>query len=120
MAYGGDFGDVPNDYNFIMDGLLYSNHTPSSNMVEFAKSIEPVQTLAIDGNKITIINRYDFVGLEHLVCSWEIVADGGNIPGGEVALPKGKHSSFTHLLFPVKPILTTFRYQATYDGRHHR
>lgn len=29
-AYGGDFGDIPNDYNFVMDGLVNSDHTPGS------------------------------------------------------------------------------------------
>jgi beta-galactosidase len=31
-GYGGDFGDFPNDSNFVMDGLLYSNHSPTPGM----------------------------------------------------------------------------------------
>ncbi|KAF7552912.1 hypothetical protein G7Z17_g3971 [Cylindrodendrum hubeiense] len=89
MAYGGDFGEIPNDYNFIMDGCVFSDHTPTPGLIEYAKAIEPVQTLALDGNKVTIINRYDFISLEHLVCSWEIVGDGVKIPGGEVSIPAG-------------------------------
>lgn len=92
MAYGGDFGDVPNDYNFVMDGLLFSNHTPSPNIVEYAKCIEPVQTMSLDGNKVTVVNRYDIVGLEHLSCTWEVVADGKIIGTSTVALPRGECS----------------------------
>lgn len=113
MAYGGDFGDVPNDYNFIMDGLLFSNHTPTPNITEYAKAIEPVQTLSLDGHKVTIINRYDFIGLEHLACMWEIVADGKKIPGGNVVLPKGRI-----LLWVVSGMKNTHshRCQTTYEG----
>lgn len=42
MAYGGDFGDIPNDYNFIMDGCVFSDHTPTPGLIEYAKAIEPV------------------------------------------------------------------------------
>ncbi|RSL88117.1 hypothetical protein CDV31_016128 [Fusarium ambrosium] len=89
MAYGGDFGDEPNDYNFIMDGVLFSNHTPTPGLTEYAKAIEPVQTLSLEGNKVTVVNRYDFIGLEHLKGSWKIVADGKSVPGKEIQIPSG-------------------------------
>ena len=90
MGYGGDFGDQPNDGNFVMDGMIFSEHTPSSNIVEYAKAIEPVQTLSLEGDEVTIINRYDFLGIDHLACHWQIIGDGILIPGGEILLPKGK------------------------------
>lgn len=34
-AYGGDFGDEPNDKNFIMDGLCDSEHQPGPGLIEF-------------------------------------------------------------------------------------
>lgn len=91
MAYGGDFGDDPNDYNFVLDGLCFSNHTPTPGLLEYKKAIEPVQTLGLeDGNKVRIINRYDFVGLDHLQCEWWIIADGSKVSGGSVDIPRGK------------------------------
>ena len=91
MAYGGDFGDDPNDYNFVLDGLCFSNHTPTPGLLEYKKAIEPVQTLGLeDGNKIRIINRYDFIGLDHLKCEWWIAADGSEVSGGSVDIPRGK------------------------------
>lgn len=89
MGYGGDFGDIPNDGNFIMDGMIFSNHTPSPNIIEYSKAIEPVQTLALDGRKITIVNRYDFSRLDHLQCIAEIVRDGRTNSAFCLALPKG-------------------------------
>ncbi|EAQ93023.1 hypothetical protein CHGG_01258 [Chaetomium globosum CBS 148.51] len=44
-AYGGDFGDVPNDSTFVMDGLLHSTHEPTPGLTELKKVIEPVKVL---------------------------------------------------------------------------
>ncbi|KAG6040647.1 hypothetical protein E4U41_007548 [Claviceps citrina] len=89
MGYGGDFGDEPNDYNFVMDGLLVSEHDVSSNVTEYAKAIEPVQTLCLHHHEITIVNRYDFLTLDHLVAEWCVVSDGKKLTGGRVDIPKG-------------------------------
>jgi beta-galactosidase len=91
MAYGGDFGDDPNDSNFVMDGLCFPDHTPTPGLTEYKKAIEPVQALSIDGGKVTIVNRYDFNSLDHLQCHWTLVADGLKKEGGEVEIPKGDH-----------------------------
>jgi beta-galactosidase len=89
MAYGGDFGDEPNDGNFVMDGLLFSNHTPTPGLVEYSKAIEPVQVLEGSKDKIKIINRYDFATLDHLKCEWSLTSDGSRKVGKEVKIPKG-------------------------------
>ncbi|GAB1315863.1 hypothetical protein MFIFM68171_06073 [Madurella fahalii] len=91
MGYGGDFGDEPNDYNFVMDGLCLSNHTPGQGLLEYKKAIEPVQTLGIeDGVKVRIVNRYDFISLDHLECWWSIISDESEetIGGKRVDIPK--------------------------------
>ncbi|KAK4219866.1 glycoside hydrolase [Rhypophila decipiens] len=88
-GYGGDFGDDPNDYNFVMDGLCHSDHRPTPGLIEYKKAIEPVQTLGVeDGNKVRVINRYDFVGLGHLRCKWWLVTDGCCRSGGDVRVPE--------------------------------
>ncbi len=89
MAYGGDFGDQPNDGNFVMDGLLFSNHTPTPGLIEYSKAIEPVQVLGGSKDKVKIINRYDFATLDHLACEWSLVSDGSKKTGKEVKIPKG-------------------------------
>ncbi|KAI0133695.1 glycosyl hydrolases family 2, TIM barrel domain-containing protein [Xylariales sp. AK1849] len=89
MAYGGDFGDEPNDGNFVMDGLCFASHGPSPGLWEYGKAIEPVQVLGSEGLEVTIINRYDFLTLDHLDCYWGIIADRSEIIGREVHIPKG-------------------------------
>ncbi|KAG9240423.1 glycosyl hydrolases family 2, TIM barrel domain-containing protein [Calycina marina] len=87
-AYGGDFGEEVNDYNFVMDGVLFSDHTPNPGLLEYKKAIEPVQVLGGDVKTMKIINRYDHVDLDHLKCEWKLVGDGFTKAGKEVAIPK--------------------------------
>jgi beta-galactosidase len=70
-AYGGDFGDVPNDGAFVMDGLLYSTHTPTPGLIELKKVIEPVK-VAVEGDELAISNLYNFSGLEHLTATYKL------------------------------------------------
>lgn len=90
MGYGGDFGDEPNDGCFVMDGLIDSNHNPTPGLLEYKKAIEPVKTLQIEGKSVRIVNRYDFLTLNHLNCAYSITHDGGNIEDGLVKIPAGK------------------------------
>ena len=90
LAYGGDFGDQPNDGNFVCDGLVFPDRTPSPGLVEYKKVIEPVVVEAVDLRKgqVKITNRYDFMGLNHLTMSWEVMADGKVLQSGSSPAPK--------------------------------
>ncbi|WYZ41996.1 hypothetical protein EsH8_V_000891 [Colletotrichum jinshuiense] len=88
-AYGGDFGDRPNDYNFCLDGLCFSDHTPSPGLIEYKKAIEPVQCQDYADGILTIINRYDILSLDHLRCDCLIVGDGFRSSLGELQIPPG-------------------------------
>lgn len=89
MGYGGDFGEEPNDGCFVMDGLIDSNHNPTPGLVEYKKAIEPVKVLKVEGKGVRIVNRYDFLTLDHLDCAYSIIHDGGVIEDGVVKIPKG-------------------------------
>lgn len=89
MAYGGDWGDEPNDGNFCMDGMLHSDHTPHPGLTEYRKAIEPVQTLKLKGNEVTIVNRYDHRTMDHLVATWSLVDEAGSSKETLVAIPSG-------------------------------
>ncbi|KAJ9639400.1 Beta-galactosidase (Lactase) [Coniosporium tulheliwenetii] len=74
-AYGGDFGDVPNDDTFVMDGLCYSDHTPTPGLTELKKVIAPVR-LCVNGKGLLVSNEHDFVSLRHLVADYKVEAFG--------------------------------------------
>lgn len=91
FAYGGDFGDQPNDDNFVCDGLLFPDRTPSPGLLEYKKIVEPVRVEMIkvaDGvAQLRVHNRYDFLSLNHLQLSWQLTEDGTGIGAGQIALP---------------------------------
>src|ERR671930_538630 len=43
FAYGGDFGEELHDGNFVCDGLMFPDRTPSPGAIEYKKVIEPVR-----------------------------------------------------------------------------
>lgn len=85
-AYGGDFGDEPNDADFVMDGLIYSDHTPTPGLAEYKKAIEPV-TVTRNGDELEIQNHYDFIDLSHLSCTWKVVGESGSSEPVALELP---------------------------------
>lgn len=77
-AYGGDFGDQPNDANFCINGLLGPDRTPHPMLFELKKLTEPVHFEAVQPaqGKFRIHNRHDFSDLAWLSLSWELSLDG--------------------------------------------
>ncbi|MCG3148761.1 MAG: Evolved beta-galactosidase subunit alpha [Verrucomicrobiae bacterium] len=86
FAYGGDFGDEPNDGNFVCDGLVFPDRRPSPGLLELKKVIEPVKVEKI-GSRCRIHNRYDFINLDHLELNWNITVDGQITQAGTGAMP---------------------------------
>ncbi|MFB5198538.1 beta-galactosidase subunit alpha [Neobacillus sp. KR4-4] len=88
--YGGDFGDDPTNGNFCIDGLIMPDGTPSPSLHEYKKAIEPVQTEWIDREKgiFRLINRYDFLSLDHLNLTCSLFEDDRLIEAFDIELPK--------------------------------
>jgi beta-galactosidase len=90
-AYGGDFGDLPNDGNFCLDGLNWPDRRPKPALWEHRQIAAPVRVAdGPDGaahGSIELSNRQYFTGLDWLRASWELSADGVVVVGGEFDLP---------------------------------
>ena len=87
-AYGGDFGDIPNDGNFCINGIVWPDRSPQPAMWEVKKIYQPVEAREIDlsNGVVSIINRFDFTNLESIKIIWEIISEGNVIQSG--VLPK--------------------------------
>ncbi len=72
-----------------MDGLVFSDHTPTPGLIEYKKAIEPVQILDGGADVVQIINRYDHVTLDHLKAECFVVGNEFRKSGGEVQIPIG-------------------------------
>ena len=59
FAYGGDFGEQLHDGNFVVDGLVFPDRTPSPGLLELKKVFEPVRIDATAPTALRIANRYD-------------------------------------------------------------
>ena len=87
-AYGGDFGDDPNDGNFCINGLIWPDRVPHPSLWEYKKVLEPVRVEPLDlaTGTVRITNRYDFTDLSGLDVTWTVVRDGKTLESG--TLPK--------------------------------
>lgn len=87
FAYGGDFGDEPNDGNFCIDGLVSPDRKPHTGLLELKQVIAPVLIEAEDLEKGSFLvhNRYDFIDLSHLAISWKLEQGGELLQQGRTA-----------------------------------
>lgn len=99
-AYGGDFGDQPNDANFCINGLLAPDGTPHPALFEWKKLAQAVRVEAADlrRGRIRIHNDQDFADLSGLEAQWTISLDGrvtkrGRVP--KLAIGPGESRGFT-------------------------
>lgn len=88
-AYGGDFGEFPHDGNFVCDGLVFSDRTPTPGLLELKYRQAPVGIEAVDADagRFTLTNRHDFLDLEGFSLDWTVVVDGVPVAGSRVDAP---------------------------------
>ena len=86
LAYGGQFGDVPHDCNFVADGLMSSELVAHPAMREVAWVHRPV-TVERSRRGLSITNRQSFTGLDAYDARWELVVDGEVARRGRLGVP---------------------------------
>ena len=84
-GYGGDFGEELHDGNFVADGLLFPDRTPSPGLLEFKKVIEPVRIVP-GRSSVTITNLHDVRDLDHLSFDWVVEAEGVSLGAGTLVV----------------------------------
>jgi beta-galactosidase len=83
-AYGGDFGDVPNDANFCADGIVWPDRTPHPALHELKFLAQPVHVEARAGGRFRIHNRHHFASLDRYRGEWELTVGGVRQKGGRL------------------------------------
>lgn len=81
-AYGGDFGDIPNDVNFCINGLNAPDGEPHPALNEYAWAVRPIVVERNNFSSIEVTNRRAFSDTSDLRCSWSIEVDGKRIKAG--------------------------------------
>lgn len=105
FAYGGDFGDQPNDINFVCDGLVDADRTIRPGLLEYKHLCQPVRVRVKNGKKLIfeIFNRQWFTSLSWLRGTWELTLDGVEVAGG--TLPPLRTKARQTEKIRLKPLL---------------
>lgn len=87
FVYGGDFGDVPTDGNFCVNGIIGADRTPHPHYFEVQKVYQPVQFdgAGITDGSLVLTNRYLALDLSECRLHYEICCEGEVVEAG--ALP---------------------------------
>ena len=81
-AYGGDYGDTPNDLNFVCDGLVWPDRKPHPGLSEFKYLAQPVKVVGYHAGVLEIKNRNHFTTLAGLRGTWELKVNGYTLATG--------------------------------------
>lgn len=79
LAYGGDFGDTPNDGQFVMNGIVFGDLEPKPQYYEVKKVYQNIEVKALDVEKgnFEIFNKYYFKNLgDDYLLVWSLYEDG--------------------------------------------
>ncbi|WP_438802003.1 glycoside hydrolase family 2 TIM barrel-domain containing protein [Actinospica durhamensis] len=82
-AYGGDFGEEVHDGNFVADGLVFPDRTPSPGLLDYKRISEPVRVSCdTETRTLTIENRHHSRDTGYLTWAWQVEGDGVLIAQG--------------------------------------
>lgn len=95
-AYGGDFGDTPNDRQFCLNGLVFPDRTPHPALFEAQRAQQFFQfTFNADTLTLTVSSEYLFRQTDNERLNWRLELDGIERASGSVDLtlkPQGSTS----------------------------
>jgi beta-galactosidase len=92
FGYGGDFGEVVHDGNFVMDGMVFSDQTPSPGLFEYKQVVAPIRlrfnepdaTDAAATRSVTISNLRHSSDAADISFRWWVENDGVLRDSGEL------------------------------------
>ncbi len=114
VAYGGDFGDVPNDGQFIVKGVVFADRTPKPCYFEVKQVYQDIAVAPVENapGKLAIFNKYFFKDLAEFEAAWELTEDGAALQSGPLPLPSITPRSRALLDVPFAPL--TYKSGAEY------
>lgn len=84
LAYGGDFGDTPNDGQFVMNGIVFADLEPKPQYYEVKKVYQHIDVKALDVEKgnFEIFNKYYYKDLSDYQVRWSLYENGKEAESG--------------------------------------
>ena len=92
MAYGGGFGEFPNDKYFIHKGVVASDRSLKPHYPEMKHAYQWISVTPEDlkNGMVTIKNKYQFITLDRFAGAWSLSENGTQISSGTFPLPAVK------------------------------
>ncbi|GHF25888.1 glycoside hydrolase family 2 TIM barrel-domain containing protein [Streptomyces fumanus] len=86
FAYGGDWGDNPNDGAFVADGIVTADRGHTGKAAEVKRVYQAIGVERRSGGPgaVTLVNEYLFTDLREFDGHWELVADGETVRRGRL------------------------------------
>ncbi|MCF1592651.1 glycoside hydrolase family 2 TIM barrel-domain containing protein [Streptomyces muensis] len=91
FAYGGDWGDNPNDFNFVADGIVTADRGHTGKAAEIKRIYQAVNAAPASGDRltpgaaVTLTNENLFTNLREFEGRWALVADGRVVRRGKLS-----------------------------------
>ncbi|WPV02940.1 glycoside hydrolase family 2 TIM barrel-domain containing protein [Mucilaginibacter sp. cycad4] len=91
-AFGGGFGEYPNDQYFIHKGVVFSDRSLKPHYPELKHAYQwiSIHPKDLKNGIVTIKNRYQFITLNSFTAKWEVSENGSTISSGNLALKEIK------------------------------
>lgn len=98
-AYGGDFGDKPNDGEFCLNGIIAPDRKPHPHYYEVQHVYQPIQFVQEGDSTIRIINRDYFTNIDEYDYYCEVFHNG-ELVSGELARIKDDRFEIPYPYYP--------------------
>ncbi|NNE94852.1 MAG: hypothetical protein HKN24_02375 [Acidimicrobiales bacterium] len=88
-AYGGDFGDTPNDRNFNLNGLVDADRTPHPALAHVRWVYRPVhmRPIRLNRGEVEVQNRLDHSSLADWEIGWSVRSRDDELASGAIPAP---------------------------------
>lgn len=94
FLYGGDSGEFPHDYNFCMDGLVYPDRTPHTNLYTLGQVMRPIRIEATrDKYTVKVKNMLDFTSTDAFDIVWSVRCGDKVLESGILDVAVAPHKS---------------------------
>lgn len=108
FAYGGDFGDQPNDGNFCMNGVVGADLVPNPHAIEVAYQYRSILTSGADLSApqpvVSIFNENFFAPLRNQPMTWTLLENGKPVKKGTLVIEELAPQASVEMAIPVPDI----------------
>ncbi|MGI9455762.1 MAG: glycoside hydrolase family 2 TIM barrel-domain containing protein [Aeoliella sp.] len=86
FAYGGDYGDAPNDGDFCINGVIHPDRRLNPHAWEVKKVYQNVKVTSFDAEtgEVVVKNKNFFVNLSEFNATWHLRSDGLEVASGSL------------------------------------